>query len=175
MLNRTSAQCRYVQSATHRGRVSQNLEFLTNELFTNSKNLCNRIGKIPNDRKVIHFHSPFKPVQAKGRTVALHLLSGVNEEFKRMEKEGHIEKFEKGDEDCFISQILITRKKNGSINLASYSKLLNDQTLKNKYQMPNIHELTYNVALQLSEKTDGRVWFSYLDLKKEILLRHTHF
>ena len=92
-----------------------------------------------------------------------------------MEKEGHIEKFEKGDEDCFISPILITRKKNGSINPALYSKLLNDQILKNKYQMPNIHELTYNVALQLSEKTDGRVWFSYLDLKKEILLRHTHF
>ena len=32
--------------------------------------------------------------------------------------------------------------------------------------MPNIHELIDNVDLQISEKSDGRVWFSKLDLKK---------
>ena len=31
--------------------------------------------------------------------------------------------------------------------------------------MPNIHELIDNVALQISEKSIGRVWFSNLDLK----------
>ena len=31
--------------------------------------------------------------------------------------------------------------------------------------MPNIHELIDNVALQISEKSNGRVWFSNLDLK----------
>ena len=31
--------------------------------------------------------------------------------------------------------------------------------------MPNIHELIDNVALQISEKSNGRVWFSKLDLK----------
>ena len=118
-----------------------------------------------NDRKVTHFYTPFKPIQSKGRRVPLHLLAGVNEELKRMEKEGHIIKLEKCDEDCFISPNVITRKKDTSIKLALDSKLLNDQVFKNKYQMPNIHELIDNVALQISEKSNGRVWFSNLDLK----------
>ena len=82
-----------------------------------------------------------------------------------MEKEGHIVKLNKCDEDCFISPIVITRKKDGSIKLALHSKLLNNQIFKNKYQMPNIHELIDNIALQLSSKESGEVCFSGLDLK----------
>ena len=63
----------------------------------------------------------------------IHLSSGLNEELKRMEKEGHFEKVVKCDENCFISPIIITRKKDGSNKLALDSKLLNDQKLKNKY------------------------------------------
>ena len=74
-------------------------------------------------------------------------------------------KLEKCDEDCFISPIVITRKKDTSIKLAIDSKLLNDQIFKNNYQMPNIHELIDNVALQISKKSNGRVWFSNLALK----------
>ena len=117
------------------------------------------------DRKITHFHSPFKPIQTKGRTVPLHLLDSVKVELNRMEKEGHIVKLSKCDGDCFISPIVITRKKDGSIKLALVSKLLNDQIFKNKYQMPNIHELIDKIALQLSNKGSGEVWFSNLDLK----------
>ena len=89
----------------------------------------------------------------------------MNEELKRMETEGHIEKLEKREEDCFISPIVITGKKDTSIKLALDSKLLNDQICKNKYKIPNIHELIDNVVLQISEKPNGRVWFSNPDLK----------
>ena len=41
-------------------------------------------------------------------------------------------KLNKCDEDCFISPIVITRKKDGSIKLALDSKLLNNQIFKNK-------------------------------------------
>ena len=82
-----------------------------------------------------------------------------------MEKEWHIVKLSKCDEDCFISPIVITRKKDGSINWALDSKLLNDQIFKNKYQMQNIHKLIDNIALQLSNKDSGEVCFSNLDLK----------
>ena len=143
----------------------KNLPCLSDKIFNEFKELFTRVGKIPNDRKVTHFHSPFKPIQTKGRKVPLHLLAEVNEELKRMETEGHIIKLEKCDEDCFISPIVITRKKDTSIKLALDSKLLNDQIFKNKYQMPNIHKLIDNVALQFSEKPNGRVWFSNLDLK----------
>ena len=49
--------------------------------------------------------------------------------------------------------------------LALDSKLLNDQIFKNKYQLPNIHELIDNIALQLSNRDSREVWFSNLDLK----------
>ena len=143
----------------------KNIPSLSDKIFNEFKNLFTRVGKIPKDGKVTHFHSPFKPIQSKGRRVPLHLLAGVNEELKRMQTEGHIKKLEKCDEDCFISPILITRKKDTSIKLALDSKLLNDQIFKNKDQMPNIHELIDNVALQISEKSNGRVWLSNLDLK----------
>ena len=82
-----------------------------------------------------------------------------------MEKEGHIVKLNNFDEDCFISPRVVTRKKDGSIKLALGWKLLKNQIFKNKYQMPNIHELIDNIALQLSSKDSGEVWFSNLDLK----------
>ena len=117
------------------------------------------------DRKITHFHSPFKPIQTKGGRVPLHLLVNVKMKLNRMEKEGHIVKLNKCDEDCFISPIVITRKKDGSIKLALDCKLLNNQIFKNKDQMPNIHELIDNIALQLSSRESGEVWFSSIDLK----------
>ena len=61
--------------------------------------------------------------------------------------------------------MVITRKKDGSNNLAFDSKILSDQIFKNKYQMAKIHELIDNVALQILKKSNGQVWFSNLDLK----------
>ena len=127
----------------------KNLPSLSDKIFNEFKELFTRVGKKPNDRKATHFHSPFKPIQSKERRVPLHLLAGVNEELKRMETEGHIIKLEKCDEDCLVSPIVITRKKDTLIKLALDSKLLNDQIFKNKYQMPNIHELIDNMALQI--------------------------
>ena len=135
----------------------KNLPSLSDKIFNEFKDLFTRVGKIPNDRKVAHFHSPFKPIQSKGRRVPLHLFAGVNKELRRMQTEGHIIQLEKCDEDCIISPIKITRKKDTSIKLALDSKLLNDQIFKNKNQMPNIHELIDNVVLQISEKSNGRV------------------
>ena len=121
-------------------------------LYHEYKGLFNRVGKIPLERKITHFHSPFKPIQTKGRRVPLHLLDSVKVELNRMEKEGHIVKLSKCDEDCFISPIVITRKKDGSIKLALDLKLFNNQIFKNKYQTPNIHELIDDIALQHSSK-----------------------
>ena len=104
-----------------------NAHSFNDKIFSNFKELFTRDGKIPNDHKVVHFHTPFRPVQAKRRTLPLHLHAGVNEELKRLETEGHMIKLEKCDEDCSISPIVITRKKVGSIELALDSKLLNDQ------------------------------------------------
>ena len=127
------------------------------KIFSEFREFFTRVGKIPNDHEVTHFHTPFKPVHAKGRRVPLYLLAVVNEELKRMETEGHIIKLEKCEEDCFTRPIVITRKKDGSKKLASDSKLFNDQTFKNKYKLPNIHELIDNVVVRISEKSNEQV------------------
>ena len=115
--------------------------------------------------KITHFHEPLKPIQLKGRRVPLHLLDAVKTELNRLKAEGHIKKLENCDEDRFISPIVITCKKDKSIKLALDSKFINKQIYKNKYQMPNIHELVDNVAAQITNDSVGEVWFTNLDLK----------
>ena len=101
-------------------------------LHNNFKGIFNRVGKLPLDRKITHFHTPFKSIQTKGRGVPLHLLESVKIELNKMEQVGHIVKLIKCDKECFISPIAITRKNDGSIKLALDSKLLNGQIFKNK-------------------------------------------
>ena len=93
------------------------------------------------------------------------MLDSVKTEFNRLKDEGHIKKPKNCDEDRFISPIVITCKKNKSIKLALDSKFKNKQIYKNKYQMPNIHELVDNVAPQIANDSVGEVWFTNLDVK----------
>ena len=67
------------------------------------------------DRKITYFYSSLKLIQTKCRRVSLHLLETVKSELNKMEKEGHIVKLDKCDKDCFISPIVIKRKKDGGI------------------------------------------------------------
>ena len=102
-----------------------------------------------------YFHEPLKPIQLKGRRVPLHLLDSVKTEINRLKSQGHIKKLTNYDEDRFISPIVITCKKDQSIKLALDSKFINKQIYKNKYQMPNIHELVNKVAAQIFNTLAG--------------------
>ena len=106
---------------------------------------------------ITQFHEPLKPIQLKGRRVPLHLLDSVKTELNRLKDEGDIKKLENCDEDRFMSPIVITCKKDKSIKLALDSKFINKQIYKNKYQMPNIHELVDNVAAQIANDSVGEV------------------
>ena len=156
----TNKQCKSINSIS---QTNQDREILN--ISKSFKNLFLRIGKIKNQMKITHFHEPLKPIQLKGRRVPLHLLDAVKTELNRLKAEGHIKKLKNCDEDRFISPIVITCKKDKSIKLALDSKFINKQIYKNKYQMPNIHELVDNVAAQITNDSVGEVWFTNLDLK----------
>ena len=64
----------------------------------------------------------------------------------------------------FVSPIVITKKKDGSVKLALESRELNKQVHKNIYQMPNIEELMDTVGQTLSKRKPGNVYFSTMDL-----------
>ena len=55
-------------------------------------------------------------------------------------------------------------KKDGSVKLALESRELNKQVHKNKYQMPNIEELVGTIGQLISEKKQGDVYFTTMDL-----------
>ena len=81
----------------------------------------------------------------------LQILSGVNDKLRRKEIKRHIEKIEKIDEGCFISSIIITRKKDGSIKLSLDSKLLIDKILKTNTRYRTYTNL--KIMLHLKIKT----------------------
>ena len=79
-------------------------------------------------------------------------------------QQGHIEKLEECSDKYFVSPIVKTVKKDGSVKLALESRELNKQVHKNKYQMPNIEELMDTVGQTISERKTGDVYFSTMDL-----------
>ena len=55
-------------------------------LYHKFKGILKSVVKIPLDSKITHFHTPFKPIQTKGRRLSLHSLESVKVELNRMEK-----------------------------------------------------------------------------------------
>ena len=114
--------------------------------------------------RITHFHQPLKPIKLNGRRVSLHLSDSVKTKLNRFKAEKHFKKLENYDKDRFISPSVITCKKDKSLKLALDSQFINKQIYKNKYQLPNIHELVDKVAAQISNDSNGEVWFTNLDL-----------
>ena len=112
-----------------------------------------------------YFNEPIKPIQVKGKHIPIHLLPKVKLCIEQLLTDGHIEKLSRCSEDCFISPIVITAKRDGSIKLALNSKLLNKQIFRYRYQMPNLFELIDNVAVMISGHDERNFWFSSIDLK----------
>ena len=85
----------------------------------------------------------------------------VDKEISKLLQQGHIEKLEECSDKYFVSPIVITVKKDGSVKLALESRELNKQVHKNKSQ---IKELMDTVGQTISERKTGDVYFSTRDL-----------
>ena len=124
-----------------------------------------RLGRSKHHKVYTNFKFPLVPRQIKGRKVPIHIQDRVANELKLLVEQGHIEKLDKCTTDFFIAPIVLTAKKDGSIKLAPNAKPMNAQIWKNKYQMPNIHELIDSAAQIKTRNVPGKVWFTSLDSK----------
>ena len=108
---------------------------------------------------VVHtkFKRPFVATQQKGRRNPVALQSRVESELKRLIAEGHVTKLDPRTDDQFITPVVITVKRDGSIKLAMDSKILNVMVSKNKYQMPNIEELVDKIEQIITSKRSGTI------------------
>ena len=129
--------------------------------------LCTRIGRSKNHMVHTQFLSDFKALQQRGRRIPIHIQEKVEHEVRSLIDQGHITRLEKCNDNQFISPIVITVKKDGSIKLAMDSKQINKSIHKNKYQMPNIDVLLDNIAQSAQEGTNkpGTTYFSTIDLR----------
>ena len=95
----------------------------------------------------------------------MHIQDKVGVEIQKLIQEGHVVKLNKCTSEHFISPIVITAKKDGSVKLAMDAKPMIDQIHKNQYQMPNLLELLDSAAQIITSDKIGEVWFTSLDLK----------
>ena len=107
------------------------------------------------------------PNQQKGGRVHLHLPEKVEIELDKIIQDKQIIEIENCPDDLFVSPVVIKVRKDKSIKLALYSKKLNKNIHKNKYQMQNIDHLVDAFALHISQRQNypGLFWFSKIDLK----------
>ena len=128
------------------------------------QHLFRRVGRIRNYKVQAEFFKNLTPIQQKGRRVPITLQEKVDKEIEKLLEQGHIQKLEECSDKYFVSPIIITVKKDGSVKLALESRELNKQVHKNNYQMPNIEELMDIVGQMISERKQGDVFFTTMDL-----------
>ena len=131
--------------------------------------LFRRVGRIRNYKVQAEFFKNLTPIQQKGRRVPITLQEKVDKEIDKLLEQGHIQKLEECSDKYFVSPIVITVKKDGSVKLALESRELNKQVHKNKYQMPNNEELMDIIGQSISERKQGGCFF----LQRWISRTHT--
>ena len=129
------------------------------------KDLFDRQGQSKNHTVSTKFKYPLCPIQEKGRRIPIHIQDKVQAELEKLLAEWHIQKLDKCTIDCFIAPIVITIKKDNSIQLTLNAKPINRHLYKNKYQMPNVDELIDGVSQIITATAEGTLFFTVLDLK----------
>ena len=61
-----------------------------------------------------------------------HLQQDIKNEFDRIIKSGHLESLETIEEDCFVSPVVITVKKDKTVKIAVTVRKLNESSLQKK-------------------------------------------
>ena len=104
------------------------------------------------------------PIQQKARPIPYYLQEDVKNELDRLIKSGHLERLETIEEDCFVSPVVITVKKDKSVEIALDARKLNDSCIKKRPHMPNMVELLNQISAELSKNDTDPIWISVIDL-----------
>ena len=104
------------------------------------------------------------PIQQKARPIPYHLQEDVKNELDRLIESGHLERLETIEEDCFVSPVVITVKKDKSVKIALDARKLNDSCIKKRPHMPNVDELLNQISAELSKNDTDPIWISVIDL-----------
>ena len=101
-----------------------------------------------------------KLIQQKGRPIPIHLQQSVGKEINKLIKQGHIEKANNIDKNCFVSSAVITVKKDKSVEIALVSRKLNEITMKRNAQRLNMEKLFPRVSQKFADAPADEIWTS---------------
>ena len=104
------------------------------------------------------------PVKQKARPIPLHIQEAVGKEIENLTKSGHLERVKQVDEDCFVSQVVITMKNDKSVKIALDSRKLNDSCIKFRPHMPNMEELLNQISVAITKDRTKKLMISKIDL-----------
>ena len=82
----------------------------------------------------------------------------------RLIESGQLERLETIEEDCFVSPIATTVKKDKSVKIAMDDRKLNESCIKKRPHMPNMDELLNQISAELSKNDTNPTWISVIDL-----------
>ena len=82
----------------------------------------------------------------------------------RLIKSGHLERLRTIEEDCFVSPVVITVKKDKTVKIALDAGKLNESCVKKRPHMPNMEELLNQISTELSRNDHDPIWISAIDL-----------
>ena len=85
-------------------------------------------------------------------------------ELDRLIKSGHLERLETIEDDCFVSPVVITVKKDKTVKIALDARKLNNSCVKKRPHMPNMEELLNQISAELSRNNHDPIWISVIDL-----------
>ena len=104
------------------------------------------------------------PIKQKARPIPLHLQEAVGNEIEKLTKSGHLERVKQVDEDCFVSPVVITVKKDKSVKIALDSRKLNDSCIKVRPHMPIMEELLNQISVEITKDRTKKLVISKIDL-----------
>ena len=88
----------------------------------------------------------------------------MKKELDRLIKSGHLERLETIEEDCFVSPVVITVKKDKTVKIALDARKLNENCIEKTPHMPNMEELLNQISAELSRNDHDLIWISVIDL-----------
>ena len=116
-------------------------------------------------RNGIEFKQNANVTQQKSRRVPIQLQDAMQAETDRLLEEGHIQKVSEVTDKQFIQPVVITVKKDNSVKIALDARALNNEIVKDKYQMPNLEHLVDLVVEQLDNKERRKALYTSLDMR----------
>ena len=111
-----------IQKQVDAAEQGEDLDDWQNHFSKQFHNLFHKVGRIRNYKVQAEFFKNLLPIQQKGRRVPITLQEKVDNEIDKLLVQWHIQKLEECSDKYFVSPIVITVKKDGSVKFASESR-----------------------------------------------------